>query len=313
MAAFVALLLSAASQSELNSTTLLPSAPIEAHACRNCGTPAPGKYCPECGQDTDPRPPSAREFVNHFFGNYIAVKGSFIQTLWRLISKPGQLTVDYLAGRKRQYILPLRLYVTISVIALLSISIAVNSAMSNEDMVKIDAKDLQGNFIAFGNFASVKLDKGGQITCVGVMPESICKRARDRYGASPEVLKSFMRTLPERVVKYLGYSLFLLMPLFALLMKAVYFNRGKTYGEHIVFALHVHAFWLLILLATVLAPGNWGNVLALGMPTYALLAMRRVYGGRWWTIVSRAAVVSGFYFAALMIALVIAALVALLF
>jgi Protein of unknown function (DUF3667) len=281
--------------------------------CRNCGTPAPGNYCPECGQDTDPRPPSVGEFVNHFFGNYIAVKSTFVQTLWRLITKPGQLTIDYLAGRKRQYILPLRLYITISVIVLLSLSLLVNMTMSSDDMVKIDAKDLQGNFLAFGDFASVKLSKGGAIECKGAMPESICVRVRERYGGSPEVVKNFMRSLPERIVKYLGYSLFALMPLFALLMKLVYFNRRMTYGEHIVFALHLHAFWLLILLATSISPKPWGDFLMFGVPIYAVMAMRSVYGGRWWTTLSRASIVSILYSVALVFTLTVVALFALLF
>ncbi len=279
--------------------------------CRNCGAHAAGKYCPDCGQETDPSPPSVREFINHFLGNYIAVKGSFVQTLWRLVSKPGQLTVDYLAGRKRQYILPLRLYLTISVIVLLSVSLAVNSAMSADEMVKIDAKDMQGNFISLGDFATIKLDKG-TVKCEGAVPESICQRARERYGASPETIKSFVRTLPERMVKYLGYSLFVLMPLFALLMKFVYLNRHLTYGEHIVFALHLHTLWLLILLAAVIAPNGWGGLAVLAAPIYALLAMRRVYGGRWWITLLRASAVTAMYLVALLIALTIDALVALL-
>jgi hypothetical protein len=281
--------------------------------CRNCGALAPQNYCPECGQDTDPRPPSVREFVNHFFGNYIAVKGSFAQTLWRLVSKPGQLTVDYLAGRKRQYVLPLRLYVTLSVIVLLSLSIVVSQSISSDEIVKIDASDIQGSFTAFDDFAAIKLKKGGKIECVGAMPQSICDRARERYGAAPDVVKSYMRSLPERIVKYIGYSVFALMPLFALLMKLVYLNRRMIYGEHIVFALHLHAIWLLVLLATTLAPKGISDVLIFAVPVYALLSMRRVYGGRWWATLLRAALVTLLYSIAIIAALTVVSLIALLF
>jgi Protein of unknown function (DUF3667) len=281
--------------------------------CRNCGALAPQNYCPECGQDTDPRPPSVREFANHFFGNYIAVKGSFAQTLWRLVTKPGQLTVDYLAGRKRQYILPLRLYITVSVIVLLSLSIVVSQSMSGNDAVKVDVKDLEGDFVSFGDFASIKVSKGGVIECVGAMPKSICDRARERYGSTPEMLKSYMRSLPERIVKFLGYSLFALMPLFALLMKLVYLNRRMTYGEHIVFALHLHAIWLLVLLATTLTPKIISDWLLFAVPMYALLSMRRVYGGRWWTTLLRAGCISLLYLIAIVIALTVVSVIALLF
>jgi hypothetical protein len=279
--------------------------------CRNCGAHAPGKFCPECGQDTDPRPPSAREFINHFFGNYIAVKGSFIQTLWRLVSKPGQLTVDYLAGRKRAYILPLRLYITISVIALVAASLVINFAV-NDEIVKIDAGDLKGNLLQFGDIASVKFE-GGKVECTGEMPESICTRLRARFGSSPEAMRTFLASMPDRMVKYMGYGMFALMPFFALLMKVVYFNRRMHYGEHIVFALHLHAVWWLFLLAAILAPNPWGNWLFWGIPLYAILSMRRVYRSSWMMTLLRAAVVSLIYLIALFVLVVFTALFTLLF
>jgi hypothetical protein len=127
------------------------------------------------------------------------------------------------------------------------------------------------------------------------------------------MLKSYMRSLPERIVKFLGYSLFALMPLFALLMKLVYLNRRMTYGEHIVFALHLHAIWLLVLLATTLTPKIISDWLLFAVPMYALLSMRRVYGGRWWTTLLRAGCISLLYLIAIVIALTVASVIALLF
>ncbi|MBL8311432.1 MAG: DUF3667 domain-containing protein [Burkholderiales bacterium] len=82
--------------------------------CLNCGANAPGRFCPECGQETDVRAPQFGEFVKHFTGNCIAVQSPLVQPLWTLVSKPGQLTIDYLAGRRRRHVLPLRLYLAVS-------------------------------------------------------------------------------------------------------------------------------------------------------------------------------------------------------
>ena len=96
-------------------------------ACRNCGAPAGGKYCPECGQDTAPHPPTAREFLHEFAAHYVAIEGSLWITLRKLLV-PGALTLDYFAGRKRRYVHPLRLYLTASVVFFLVAKVFLPSA-----------------------------------------------------------------------------------------------------------------------------------------------------------------------------------------
>ena len=44
-------------------------------------------------------------------------------TLWRLISRPGVLTREYLAGKRVRSLLPLRLYLSASVIYFLLLSV----------------------------------------------------------------------------------------------------------------------------------------------------------------------------------------------
>jgi predicted amidophosphoribosyltransferase len=77
--------------------------PPNKRTCRNCDAPAPGNYCPACGQETSLHPPSVGEFIHEFIGHYVAIESTLVQTLWALVAKPGKLTVDYLAGRKRRF------------------------------------------------------------------------------------------------------------------------------------------------------------------------------------------------------------------
>ena len=66
-----------------------------------------------------------------------------------------------------------------------------------------------------------------------------------------------------------------LVPLFAAMLYAVYRNRRLVYGEHLVFALHLHTFWLLAVLAMSIMPdavSAWiGPPVLLAVPAYALL------------------------------------------
>jgi Protein of unknown function (DUF3667) len=281
--------------------------------CRNCGhdystTPA-AKYCPECGQETDPSPPTFREFVHHFFGNYIAVKGSLPQTLWRLISRPGALTRDYLDGRKRAYMLPLRLYLTVSVVCFLIFGILVNLGTATVDSTTKSEDSKNAAVLNFGDSSYVKFENN-TATCKDV-PDWLCERAKTKF-ATPEARKALATSLPDRMLRYWAYAMFALVPLFAALMKLVYVRRKMTYGAHVVFALHMHTFWLLVLLLAT-AHDLFSIIATVAIPVYALLAMRRVYGGGWIKTIAKAAFVSLAYLLVALIAVGIVAMVALLF
>jgi hypothetical protein len=91
--------------------------------CLNCQTPlAPeARFCSQCGQDTANHPPSLMEFVHEFVSHYIAVEGTLWKSLWGLMAKPGFLTMEYLAGRKQRYVLPLRLLLTLGLLFFLAL------------------------------------------------------------------------------------------------------------------------------------------------------------------------------------------------
>jgi Protein of unknown function (DUF3667) len=274
--------------------------------CRNCGTSAPGRYCPECGQETDPTPPTFSEFVKQFFGNYIAVKGSLIQTLWRLVSRPGALTADYLDGRRRRYVLPLRFYLTVSVIVFIIFGLL--TSFTTTEMVKIDAKDLSsGNVVFFSDEHSIKF-KDGAIECKGI-PDWLCRRANAKFGSKAS-LQTLITTLPERMIRYWAYAMFILVPLYAALLKLLYVRRGRTYGEHIVFALHIHTMWLLLALLA-MAHDTISGFALLAMPVYTVLALRRVYRDGWFKVVIRSALISLIYLVLASIAVAVVAIIAL--
>lgn len=280
--------------------------------CRNCNYDltdiSHAQYCPHCGQETSLHPPSVREFVNHFFGNYIAVQSTFAQTLWRLMSRPGALTVDYLEGRKRRYILPLRLYLTISVIVFVFFGV-LTASTSDTIKVKADLSQIKsGNITMFSDEHRATF-KNGVIECVG-LPDWMCGRLKSRF-SSPDGLKQAAASLPDRMLKFWAYAMFALVPLFALLLKIVYVNRKFVYGEHVVMALHLHAFWLLAV-AVSFASDWMPAITAFAIPIYAIIAMRRVYSDAWWSVLLRAAAISVVYLMMAVIAVAVVAVIALL-
>src|SRR5450755_1752763 len=90
--------------------------PADANLCRNCGAPAPGAFCPSCGQETDTRLPTLRQFMRDATGRLISWDGRLRRTLFALVAKPGFLTREYFDGRRRRYVRPTRLFLAMSVI-----------------------------------------------------------------------------------------------------------------------------------------------------------------------------------------------------
>ena len=89
-------------------------------------------------------------------------------------------------------------------------------------------------------------------------------------------------------------TLFVLVPVFALLLKALYLFKRRLYMEHLIVALHSHAFLCLALLGVFLlmafaeAVPMFGWLAGLGeaalfawMPVYLLLMQKRVYQQGW--------------------------------
>lgn len=277
----------------------------ETSACLNCEAPLADprpRFCPACGQETNVRPPRLGEFLQQFGGAYFATEGALWRTLKLLLMKPGELTRQYLAGRRKHYVLPLRLYLTISLVVLLLIRVLAAVQMDAPGAtpaVVFDSADKPGFAIdALGGRAGLK---DGRFYCDG-LPAWVCTRLQRRLDHDPKALMNQGRELGERFMANLGAAMFLLLPAFALALMLVYGNRRLRYTEHLVFALHVHAFWFLMLGVSLL-PWSWpGSAAALAVPAYTLLAMRRVYGGRWWPRLLRAAVVCMLYGVTMLVA-----------
>jgi Protein of unknown function (DUF3667) len=288
-----------------------PTAPA---ACANCGVPfgdPPPAFCPACGQESRVRAPTLGEFVQQFGGAYFSTEGALWRTLKLLLLKPGELTRQYLAGRRKHYVLPLRLYITVSVLAILLLRLVAGTDVNFGVPSDLDLRKGQYSILQFDDATGAGM-KDGVFYCRG-MPAWFCKRLQRRLDTDPKGLQREAEALGGRFIGNLGGAMFVMVPLFALFQKLVYWNRRLRYTEHLVFALHLHAVWFLCLLLTLL-PWDWLPVLVFFLvPGYALASLKRVYGGRWFWRWLRAAAVSLAYSVALSFVLVAAIIWSLLF
>jgi hypothetical protein len=116
--------------------------------------------------------------------------------------------------------------------------------------------------------------------------------------ADPE----FARTVEE----WMPRTMFVLVPVFALLTGAVTRSENRNYPQHVYFALHVHAAvfafgtaWMLLRWGRSEAMDVVADVTAMSAVTwYVVAAFRTTYGGTWARAVARAAAVGVAYLVA---------------
>jgi Protein of unknown function (DUF3667) len=269
--------------------------------CRNCGADAPDLYCPHCGQGTKEHPPTFREFIHEFLLHYFAAEGRLWRTLDALVLHPGRLTIEYLRGRRLVYVTPLRLYLTVSVVFFLLWKIA--AAPDNERVAAAFHRSLTDGHSVFSivdlGFARAVRNADGSFECS--LPASLCKRIQVRVLQQPGQLENRVSRLPSELVNHLSTAVFLLLPLFALYLQILY--RKPTYGEHFLFALHVHSFWFLVMMALVLPIPPWARMLLTGyLFVYTVIALHAVYLSAWWKTVLKGLAIGVAHVASLILA-----------
>jgi hypothetical protein len=84
--------------------------------CKNCDTPIEARFCPQCGQKDIELERPLSVLLGEVVRETFDIDGRVARTLWTLIRRPGVLTSEFLAGRRRLYSPPFRLYLVVSVL-----------------------------------------------------------------------------------------------------------------------------------------------------------------------------------------------------
>jgi hypothetical protein len=344
---------------ELAASELAARAGGETRRCANCRTSLVGPYCALCGQPVDVHRHGIWKLLHEVAENIFSFDSRIMRTFAALLFVPGELSIAFREGRTQRFVPALRLYLFVSLIFFVLMSISniavmqfevtiekgpdVNAVVTDAMREGMDAKD-RAEVQAAINEARRRADalrvegktnehfstKVHFFQPIGSVQSKLTPQQREqlmkqlsappkpvnpRPGQSQFELKldaqvfHAMRVLATNpaalngpLTTWIPRVLFLLLPIYALLMALFYVRKRKKVFlvDHFVFSLNFHTFAFALLTIAVFAAqvieGEWLGWTALGLlAVYGLIAMKRFYRQNWFWTSLKFVTVSFFY------------------
>ncbi|HET9439179.1 MAG TPA: DUF3667 domain-containing protein [Longimicrobiales bacterium] len=200
--------------------------------CPSCGQPRPDRYCGHCGERaTEPDELSFSRFLRSLAEEIVPsfdveedqpvkrMGGRVYRTAYTLFRHPGQLTADYIRGRRRPYMKPVQVFLVISLL-----------------------------FFLFGdNYFRFTLGEYENVPIYGETFDAVAAE-QQRLGLSAD---GYASVFNERLVSHKKLVMALTVPIFALGFRPLF--RRRRYGEHLVFSIHFFALSLLFMITVMFA------------------------------------------------------------
>ncbi len=307
--------------------------------CLNCGTQLKGPFCYFCGQPDRNFMRFFPVLLRDLMEDLLDLDSRFMRTLKPLLFKPGRLTRDYMDGRRFRYTPPMRLYIFSSIVFFLLAALLSSDALSINDIVHFSTDSAEEQLVVeealsslppaalersdidqvLAESSNAEEDKHGfelddiqfndepwnretNPVAIKWLPDWLNNRINDEIEGSPkkaEQINGNPNLIIDKVFDILPATMFVLLPLVALIFKFWYLFAKRYYVEHLIFSLHNHSFLfvslILILLANVAntlltkseyltaATGTLWLITAISIwiPVYMLISLRVVYQQNW--------------------------------
>ncbi len=235
--------------------------------CPNCGSVAPQRYCPSCGQRQGARLLRTRDIARDLVEDNLSLESRLPRTLLSLLFRPGRLTRDYAEGRIARYVQPVRLYIASSLFFFLTLSfIADFDLLWSALRADIEAAP-EGSYVLLRTDLNVD-DVPSWLRA----PVAAWERQVAELNALAP--REGIRVLYDATIGAVPPIVFLLVPGFALVLKLLY--RRRFYAEHFIFLLHFHSLTFVLAALALLVRETWVSVLVLIACAVWLYAALRV-------------------------------------
>lgn len=261
---------------------------FKSQRCPNCGAelsikPELANFCPSCGQENHDLNVSLKHLIREAVETVFHFDSKSIRTMRALVFKPGLLTSEFTLGRRARFVSPIRLYIFISFIFFLLLTIS-----SREGDERTAAQGALGDRF---NITFYQLDSrdllgltGSQIDSV-MQARNISLTLTNRYVVRQlaRIAEGGGREFVHMIVRNISYMMVVLMPFFGYLVYLFHRKQAGHYIGALVFSLHFHSFAFLALAILMLLSRipflPFAYLLTpLLLAIYLCVSMRRVYG-----------------------------------
>ncbi|WP_026898440.1 DUF3667 domain-containing protein [Daejeonella oryzae] len=317
--------------------------------CLNCGAVVQGNYCSVCGQQNIEVIEKFWPMITHSIGHYFHFDSKLTNTIGPLLTKPGYLTNYYISGKRNSYLHPIQTYLFISIVFFLLMPIGndVNikdkklaskikeEQISEKKLLESAAKDANSAGITIGKstagkekhviFNGWQLDQDSTIEAYEKRQNALPPSKRDNFFshyANKQLLKITGKDSEKYVDKFiqnLPKLMFILLPLFAVILKLVFWRNRKYYIEHFVYSLHLHSFLFILFIILLILDFISLGFISGGVITliailliiwYVYRSLRVVYINSRWRIIGKMLLLSlsymtVFFFSLLMIVFIL--------
>jgi hypothetical protein len=259
--------------------------------CPNCENQLGPKdnFCPNCGQENHDLKLPIRHLLFEVVEGLIHFDGKLFQTTKVLLLHPGRLTAEFRVGRRIRYVQPIRLYIFISFIFFLLLTVGSHKHSAPSHGAKADSTAQKAEPNSFNmSFEDIK---DAELKGLNDAQIDSVLRAHDtsltffnRYMARQvaRISDGGKEQYVHMLVKLLSNMMFVLMPVFAWLLYIFHRKRNEYYLTCLVFSVHLHCFIFLLFSAITLVGRVISNdYLMLASPlliaVYFIWAMRTVF------------------------------------
>jgi hypothetical protein len=219
---------------------------LAASSCVTCGRPVAERFCTNCGEEVlDAQKLTVRHFVtDSLVPELVNLDGKIWRTLRYFFFRPGFLSLEYAAGRRRIYVLPLR-------VLLLSIILFAFSTRSGNTMT---LSIPQFRFAL--SLVPVSVPEGRSLggTLHNIDRFGLLERSlRAKIGPIDDAPAAVTRRFNDTLAGFATPVSFTTVLLFALVLYGLFRRRRPLFVEHAVFSMHCFSFVLLCSLIPMVA------------------------------------------------------------
>lgn len=291
--------------------------------CPNCGRSLleADNYCPRCGQENHTHKLPVRHFVVELLSGLFNFDTKLLRTLRDLFWPPGLVIREFNANRRVRYVPPLRLYLFTSVLFFILLAWTTDRLeIGADDVVAVNEPrngeaNTQGLTLNFGGdteltdstlnalsmrpvITNASIDSA--LTSAGI-GSGFWTRAAVRMGINARAGSNRKAAYVQNIFSMFSKLMFILLPLFALLLLVLHLGSGRYYSEHLVFALYFHTVLFLLigmrlLLGQFIDMGSASILFLLFAVFHLLWSIRVVYRSSWWRTILRTTLLVFLYF-----------------